>query len=255
MFDELTNKFSDAFKKLRSEGLIKEKHLDETLREVRMALLEADVNYKIAGEFVQGVREKALGRNILETLTAGQQVQKIVHEELTRILGGEGSELDLSGDSPHIFMLVGLQGSGKTTTIGKLAKHLKSQGRHPYLVPADVYRPAAIEQLQTLAGQLGMPVYPTRPKDNPVKISQKSVKEAQKAGCDVILIDTAGRLHIDEPLMKELRKIREKVSPKEILFVADAMTGQDAVTVADQFNKQLSLTGAILTKMDGDARG
>ncbi|MFC2075023.1 signal recognition particle protein [Bdellovibrionota bacterium] len=255
MFESLSEKITAALRKLRNEGRITEKHLDATLREIRMSLLEADVNFKVAKDFIEKVREKALGRKILQSLTFGQQIQKIVHEELAALLGGEKGDLNLMGRAPHVLMLVGLQGSGKTTTVAKLAQLLKGQGRHPYLVPADVYRPAAIEQLQTLGSELGMPVYPSRTKDNPVKIAQKGVKEAEKSGCDVVLIDTAGRLHIDEPLMKELRKISEKVSPQEILLVADAMTGQDAVTVAEQFHKQLQLTGAILTKMEGDARG
>lgn len=255
MFESLTEKLTAALKKMRGVGLITETQLDSTLHEIKLALLEADVNYHVVKEFVDKIKTQAVGEKILETLTAPQQIQKIVHDEILSLLGATTSTLDLSGNSPHVIMLIGLQGSGKTTTIAKLAKYLKGQGRHPYLVPADVYRPAAIEQLHVLAKQIEIPVYPTRPGDNPVKISKKGVDEAVQIGCDVVLIDTAGRLHIDVPLMDELKNIKAKVEPKEVLLVADAMTGQDAVNVAKEFMGQVGLTGVILTKLDGDARG
>ncbi len=255
MFDSLTDRLSEAFRNLRGQARLDEKNIQDGLREVRLALLEADVNFKVVKEFVDRVREKALGADVLKSLTPGQQVVKIVHDELVELLGGEHTGLDLK-HRPIIVMMVGLQGSGKTTTASKLANLLRSKNKlKPYLVPADVYRPAAIEQLQVLARQLGVPVYPSTPDMNPVDICADALKKAAEAGCDAVFFDTAGRLHLDEPLMEELSAIKERCKPTEILFVADAMTGQDAVTVAAAFDKRLNISGVVLTKVDGDARG
>jgi len=255
VFDSLTDRLSEAFRTLRGQARLDEKNIQDGLREVRMALLEADVNFKVVKDFVDRVRDKALGADVLKSLTPGQQVVKIVHDELVELLGGQDTGLNLK-QKPVIIMMVGLQGSGKTTTASKLANLLR--GKHklkPYLVPADVYRPAAIEQLHVLAKQLGVPAYPSTTDMSPVDICADAIKEAQAAGCDAILLDTAGRLHLDEPLMEELSAIKSRCKPTEILFVADAMTGQDAVTVAEAFDKRLGVTGVVLTKMDGDARG
>ncbi len=255
MFDRLSDKLAQVFKKLKSRGKLSEEDVNAALREVRLSLLEADVHYKVAKQFIDRVRERAVGEEVMGSLTPAQQVIKIVHEELTALLGGESPRLDLSGRPPIAVMLVGLQGSGKTTTAAKLAKRLKSQGRQPYLVPADVQRPAAIEQLKRLAAEVQVGVYPTEPQQNPVEIADFAMEAAYTAGYDTVILDTAGRLHIDAPLMEELKAIREKVRPKEILLVADAMTGQDAVQVAQKFHDLLKLTGVILTKVEGDARG
>ncbi len=255
MFDSLSDRLSGVFRKFSGRARLDDSNIQEGLREVRVALLEADVNFKVVKEFIDTVRERCLGLEVAKNLNPAQQVVKIVHEELVRLLGGEASGLHLSGRPPHIIMMVGLQGSGKTTSAGKLAHWLHEQKHKPYFVPADIYRPAAIEQLATLAERLGMPCYPSTTLMNPVDIAEKALAEAEAAGCDVVLIDTAGRLHIDEALMRELVLIKERVSPAEILFVADAMTGQDAVTVAEAFDKALDITGVVLTKMDGDARG
>jgi len=255
MFDRLSDKLAQVFKKLRGRGHLTEAQVVEALREVRLALLEADVNYKVTKSFVEQIRERAVGEEVLKSLTPAQQVVKVVHEELTALLGGEAPKLDLTGRPPIALMLVGLQGSGKTTTAAKLAKRLKSQGRQPYLVPADVQRPAAIEQLKRLAADAQVGVYDTQPGQNPVDISDLAMEAAYTAGYDTVILDTAGRLHVDAPLMEELKAIRGKVAPREILLVADAMTGQDAVQVADKFNDLLNLTGVILTKVEGDARG
>jgi signal recognition particle subunit SRP54 len=255
MFESLSEKLGRTFKKLRGQGRLSEKNIQEALKEVRMALLEADVNYKVVKQFVEDIREHAMGQDVLDSLTPGQQVVKIVYGELTRLMGETRQELLLTGRTPFILMLVGLQGSGKTTTAGKLALHLRKSGRNPYLVPADVYRPAAIEQLQKLAAQLGVPAYETDGKRKPEDICQDALLKAGSVGADILIIDTAGRLHIDDALMAELARIKEKVRPTEILLVADAMTGQDAVNVAKHFNELLDLTGVILTKMEGDARG
>ncbi len=255
MFDSLTDRLSEAFRNLRGQARLDEKNIQDGLREVRLALLEADVNFKVVKDFVDRVRDKALGADVLKSLTPGQQVVKIVHDELVELLGGEQTGLDLK-QKPVTIMMVGLQGSGKTTTASKLANLLRSKHKlKPYLVPADVYRPAAIEQLHVLAKQLGVPAYPSTPQMNPVDICADALKKAAEAGCDAILFDTAGRLHVDEALMEELSAIKAKCKPREILFVADAMTGQDAVTVAEAFDKRLDITGVVLTKMDGDARG
>jgi len=255
VFDSLTDRLSEAFRNLRGQARLDEKNIQDGLREVRMALLEADVNFKVVKDFVDRVKEKALGADVLKSLTPGQQVVKIVHDELVELLGGQDTGLNLKR-KPVIIMMVGLQGSGKTTTASKLANLLRAKHKlKPYLVPADVYRPAAIEQLHVLAKQLGVPAYPSTTAMNPVDICVDALKEAQAAGCDAILLDTAGRLHLDEPLMEELSAIKSRCAPTEILFVADAMTGQDAVTVAEAFDKRLGVTGVVLTKMDGDARG
>ena len=229
--------------------------MGEGLREVRLALLEADVNYKVTKTFIDRVKVRAVGEEVMRSLTPAQQVVKIVHEELTGLLGGESPRLDLSGRPPIALMLVGLQGSGKTTTAAKLARRLKSQGRQVYLVPADVQRPAAIEQLQRLAADIGVAVHPSETAQNPVNIAAAAMEAAYTAGYDTVILDTAGRLHIDAPLMEELKAIREQVEPNEILLVADAMTGQDAVQVGQSFHDLLKLTGVILTKVEGDARG
>ncbi len=255
MFDRLSDKLTGIFKKLKGHGKLTEAQVEEALREVRLALLEADVHYKVTKGFIESIKARAVGEEVMRSLTPAQQVIKIVHEELTRLLGGESPRLDLGGKPPVAIMLVGLQGSGKTTTAGKLARRLKSQGRQPYLVPADVQRPAAIEQLKRLAGDLGVDVYPSQTDQNPVAIAAAAMEAAYTAGYDTVILDTAGRLHIDAPLMDELKAIRQKTEPKEILLVADAMTGQDAVQVAQKFHDLLKLTGVILTKMEGDARG
>jgi signal recognition particle subunit SRP54 len=255
MFESLSEKLGRTFKKLRGQGKLTEKNIQEALKEVRMALLEADVNYKVVKKFVEDIREGAMGREVLESLTPGQQVIKIVYEELIRLMGGSRQELNLTGRTPFALMLVGLQGSGKTTTAGKLALHLRKKGRNPYLVPADIYRPAAIEQLQKLGSQLGIPVHDTEKSRKPEDTCQEAMERAGTVGADILIMDTAGRLHIDDELMAELVRIKQRVSPTEILLVADAMTGQDAVNVAKHFNELLDISGVILTKMEGDARG
>ncbi len=255
MFDSLTDKLSSVFKKLRGHGKLTEQNITEALKEVRLALLEADVNFKVVKDFVERIRSRAVGQEVLESLTPAQQVIKIVHEELISLMGGMSSTLNLSYKPPIPIMLVGLQGSGKTTTVGKLGKFLKDKGRKPYLVPADVQRPAAIEQLKKLGEQLGLPVFGPDPKESPLTICRKALSWANGEDGDVLIIDTAGRLHIDEALMKELEEIRREIIPREILLVADAMTGQDAVNVARRFNEALDIQGVILTKLDGDARG
>jgi signal recognition particle subunit SRP54 len=255
MFDSLSDRLNDAFKKIRGHGRLDEKNITEGLREVRLALLEADVHFKVVKDFIGRVQERAVGQDVLRSLTPGQQVVKIVHEEMIGLLGGSHEGLDLSGKPPAVIMLVGLQGSGKTTTAAKLALFLRRQKISPYLVPADVYRPAAIDQLHKLASELSIPAFPSTPEMSPVEISARAVEEARKASRSVVILDTAGRLHIDEKLMQELVDIKAKCQPREILFVADAMTGQDAVNVAERFNELLDLTGIVLTKMEGDARG
>ncbi len=255
MFENLTDKLEGVFKKLRGHGVLSEDNIREAMREVRIALLDADVNFKIAKQFVANVTEKAIGQAVSQSLSPGQQVIKIVHEELVALLGGETEPLRLDGQQPVIIMMTGLQGSGKTTTSGKLARMLKEKGRKPFLVPADVYRPAAIEQLQVLAKRLELPVFQSATTMKPVDICTQAVTEANHQGYDTLIIDTAGRLHIDETLMAELKEIQETVAVSETLFVADAMTGQDAVTVAEKFADDLAISGVVLTKMEGDARG
>jgi signal recognition particle subunit SRP54 len=256
MFESLTDKLELTFKKLRGQGKISEKNIDEALREVRLALLEADVHITVVKNFLDAVKTKSLGQDVLQSLTPEQQFIKIVRDEMVNLLGSEHRELDLKTAPPAVIMLVGLQGSGKTTTLAKLARHLKKDNkRSPYLVPADIYRPAAIEQLKILGQELELPVHNSNPELSPVVLCQQALEEAKKRFCDVLLIDTAGRLHIDEELMQELSSIKDAVRPHQILFVADAMTGQDAVNQASGFDSQLGLTGIILTKLDGDARG
>ncbi len=255
MFEQLSEKLESVFKKLRGHGRLTEANIEQGLREVRLALLEADVHYRVVKQFIDRVRDRALGQEVMASLTPGQQVVKIVHETLCELMGAERAALTLSGPPPACVMLVGLQGSGKTTTAGKLALRLRKEGRHPLLVPADVYRPAAIEQLRVLGEQIGIPVFPSQAEADPVAICLEAKAQAFPRRCDTLLLDTAGRLHIDEELMAELGRIREALRPSDILFVADAMTGQDAVNSAQAFNDRLDLSGVILTKMDGDARG
>ncbi|MCF6178963.1 MAG: signal recognition particle protein [Geopsychrobacter sp.] len=256
MFDELSDKLDAVFKKLRGHGRLTEQHIKETMREIRLVLLEADVNFRVVKNFVARVGERAVGRDVLQSLTPAQQVIKVVREELATLMGeGEDNTLNLAARPPVPLMLCGLQGAGKTTSCGKLALKLRREKRNPLLVPADVYRPAAIEQLKTLGRQLDIEVFDSSTEQDPVDICRRALEYGQLNGFDTLIIDTAGRLHIDTELMGELTRIVEAVSPAEILFVADAMTGQDAVNVAASFNEQLSLTGVILTKLDGDARG
>jgi len=256
MFDTLSEKFDAVFKKLRGHGRLSEENIQEALREVRLALLEADVNFRVVKDFIAAVRERAVGQEVLGSLTPAQQVVKVVRDELGALMGaGADSTLALQAKPPVPVMLCGLQGAGKTTTCGKLALRMRRDRRSPLLVPADIYRPAAIEQLKTLGRQLDIPVFDTQPGTDPVSICTEARRYAELNGYDTLILDTAGRLHIDEALMGELQRIVEALSPQEILFVADAMTGQDAVTVASGFAEQLPLTGVILTKLDGDARG
>jgi signal recognition particle subunit SRP54 len=255
MFENLSDKLDAVFKKLRGHGKLNEKNIDEGLKEVRMALLEADVHYRVVKGFIEEVRQRSLGQEVMESLTPGQQVVKIVNEKLTELMGSRHEALNLAGSPPAAVMLVGLQGSGKTTTAGKLAILLRKTGRRPFLVPADVYRPAAIDQLQTIADQVQVPVFASDAKQDPVQICLEAKAAAFQKGCDVLILDTAGRLHIDEELMAELGRIKEAIRPSDIMLVADAMTGQDAVNIAKAFNDRLDISGVILTKMDGDARG
>ncbi len=255
MFDSLSDKLNRVFKKLKGRGRLTEANIQDALKEVRLALLEADVNYKVVKGLIEDIRGRAVGRDVLDSLTPGQQIIKIVNEELARLMGESRMDLELSGETPHSLMLVGLQGSGKTTTAAKLATHLRKRGRHPLMVPADIYRPAAVDQLKKLGLQIDVPVYPTEKGQKPDEICLDAKARAGALGADVLIFDTAGRLHVDEDLMNELVVIKEKVSPNEILLVADAMTGQDAVNVAQHFNETLDITGVILSKMEGDARG
>jgi signal recognition particle subunit SRP54 len=256
MFESLTDKLELTFKRLRGQGKITEKNIDDALREVRLALLEADVHVKVVKTFLDSVKTKSMGQEVLQSLTPEQQFIKVVRDEMVGLLGGDFHELDLKAAPPVVIMLVGLQGSGKTTTLAKLARHLKKdKKRSPYLVPADIYRPAAIEQLKILGKELELPVYDSNPENSPVAICRQALDEAKKKFYDVLLIDTAGRLHIDEELMHELTAIKDAVRPHQILFVADSMTGQDAVNQALGFDGKLDLSGIILTKLDGDARG
>jgi len=255
MFENLSDKLSLTLKKLRGHGRLSEKNIQDALQEVRLALLEADVHYRVVKKFIEDIRQQAMGQEVLESLTPGQQVVKIVHEELSRLMGGARQELNLIGRTPFSIMLVGLQGSGKTTTAGKLALHLRKHGRNPFLVPADIYRPAAVDQLRKLGSQIAIPTFETDHKLKPEEICQEALSKVGAVGADVLVMDTAGRLHIDDELMAELVRIKDRVHPTEILLVADAMTGQDAVNVAKIFNDLLDITGVILTKMEGDARG
>ena len=256
MFESLTDKLELTFKRLRGQGKITESNIDDALRDVRLGLLEADVHLKVVRSFLDAVKAKCMGQEVLLSLTPDQQFIGVVRDELIELLGGDYRELDIKAAPPVVIMLVGLQGSGKTTTLAKLARYLKNEKkRSPYLVPADIYRPAAIEQLKILGRELDLPVYDSNPETSPVAICRQALDEAKKKFCDVLLIDTAGRLHIDEELMAELSAIKQAVSPHQILFVADSMTGQDAVNQAIGFDGKLDVSGVILTKLDGDSRG
>jgi len=254
MFDNLSDRLQNIFKKMRGHGKLSEKQVGEVMREIRLALLEADVNFKVVKDFIAKVQERAVGEEVLRSLTPAQQVIKIVDEELTELLGSSNEKIDFGGRPPACVMLVGLQGSGKTTATVKLAVHLKNQGRHPMMVAADIYRPAAIDQLEKLGEQAGIEVYSDR-SARPEAIVEAGIRKAEKEGLDTVLIDTAGRLHIDEEMMQELVRIRRDFSPSETLLVVDAMTGQDAVNVAQAFGEDVGFDGIILTKLDGDARG
>jgi signal recognition particle subunit SRP54 len=255
MFETLSEKLQRVFKNLRGEGRLTEQHLDEALKEIRMALLEADVNFKVVKQFTDAVKAKALGQEVMQSLTPGQQVVKIVRDELIEMLGGTNVRINFGSQPPSVIMLVGLQGSGKTTSSGKLAKWLEKGGHRPLLVSVDVYRPAARDQLKVIARDIGVKLWEGNPHDKPLQLCQDAIREARNTAHDVVVIDTAGRLHIDEALMNELHEIKENVRPNEVLFVADAMLGQDAVKSAQEFHQRLGFNGFILTKMDGDARG
>ena len=253
-FESLSEKLSAAFKKLRGKGRLTEEDIKEAMREVRLALLEADVSYKVVKDFIKKVSDRAVGQDVLESLTPAQMVIKIVNDELTSLMGSENVKLNISSQSPSVVMLVGLQGAGKTTNGAKLAGLMKKSGKRPLLVACDVYRPAAIKQLETVGAQLDIPVFQMG-QGNPVAIAKASIEHAKRHGNDLVFLDTAGRLHIDETLMDELKNIRDEVHPAEIMLVVDAMTGQDAVNAATAFDEALGLTGIMLTKLDGDARG
>ncbi len=256
MFDNLSEKLQRVFKNLRGEGKLTAENMEAALREIRMALLEADVNFKVVKQLIENIKVKAMGEEVLTALSPSQQVVKIVHEEMIKILGSHEAKLRFANDPPSVFMIVGLQGSGKTTSTGKLARWLSKNGHRPMVVSVDVYRPAAREQLKVVAREIGQPIYEGAPGESaPLDLARSARREATNNGRDVLLVDTAGRLHIDDQLMTELKQLKEQLNPVEILFVADAMTGQDAVKSADEFHKQLGITGVILTKMDGDARG
>ncbi len=254
MFDNLSDKLDRAFKVLKGQGKITEINVAETLKEVRKALLDADVNYKIAKEFTDKVKEKALGANVLTSISPSQLMIKIVNDELVALMGGEQSEINLKGN-PTIILIAGLQGSGKTTFSGKLANYLKSKGKTPMLIAADVYRPAAIEQLRILSEQIGVAAHTDFDSKDPVAIAQEGIKKAKAAGCNVVIVDTAGRLAVDEQMMDEIARVKSSINPNEILFVVDSMTGQDAVNTAKAFNDRLDFDGVVLTKLDGDTRG
>ena len=253
-FEGLTAKLNAAFKKLRGKGRLSESDIKEAMREIRLALLEADVSYKVVKDFVKSVSERCVGRDVLESLTPAQMIVKIVNEELIALMGSENQRITISPKSPTVVMLVGLQGAGKTTNGAKLAGLFKKQGKRPLLVACDIYRPAAIKQLEVVGGQLGIPVFQMG-QENPVKIAKAAIRHAQQHGNDMVFLDTAGRLHVDEALMNELKSIKAEVQPSEILLVVDAMTGQDAVNAAQSFNEWLDIDGVMLTKLDGDARG
>lgn len=255
VFESLSEKLQNALGKLKGKGKISEKDLDLAMREVRLALLEADVNFKVVKDFVKIVKERAIGTEVMESLTPGQQVIKIVNDELTKLMGEKEVKLIFSSQPPTVILMCGLQGAGKTTTTGKLAFNLKKQNKRPLLVACDVYRPAAIKQLEVVGERVGVPVFSMGDKHNPVDIAKAAIEHGKKHGNDVIIVDTAGRLHIDEGLMTEIINIHDSVNPQEVLLVLDAMTGQDAVNVAQTFNDKLGVTGVILTKLDGDARG
>ncbi len=254
MFEDLTRKLESIFRKIKGQGKLTEDNIKDALRDVRRVLLEADVNYRVAKQFIQSVQDKAVGQEVLRSITPGQQIVKIVYDELTQLMGQTAADLHFSNIPPTILMMVGLQGSGKTTFVGKLAKYLHSKGQSPLLVAADIYRPAAVQQLQTIGKQLNFPVF-FEGQTSPVVLGKKAIAFARQNGNSVVLLDTAGRLHIDQEMMAELVQIKSTVSPNEILFVADGMTGQDAVKAAEEFQRQLNFDGVVLTKMDGDARG
>ncbi|WP_145156732.1 MULTISPECIES: signal recognition particle protein [Paenibacillus] len=254
-FEGLTSRLQNVFSKLRGKGKVSEDDVNEAMREVRLALLEADVNFKVVKDFVAKVKEKAIGTEVMESFTPGMVIIDIVNKELTELMGGSQAKLAKANKPPTVIMMVGLQGAGKTTTSGKLAKMLLKQNHRPLMAAGDIYRPAAIKQLQVLGDQIGVPVFTLGDKTSPVEIAKQAYQHAKDNGNDYLIIDTAGRLHIDEELMEELRQIHSEVKPDEVLLVVDAMTGQDAVNVADHFNKQLDLTGVVLTKLDGDTRG
>ena len=256
MFDNLSDKLQRVFKNLRGEGKLSAENMEAALKEIRLALLEADVHFKVAKQFIEAVKEKAMGEEVLTALSPTQQVVKIVRDEMVKMLGQHQARLRTANEPPSVYMIVGLQGSGKTTSTGKLARWLSKNGHSPTMVSVDVYRPAARKQLSVLARDLKLPIYEGAPEETkPAELARGARKEAVQTGRDIILVDTAGRLHIDEELMTELTVLKEQLNPVEILFVADAMTGQDAVKSADEFHKRLGITGVILTKMDGDARG
>ena len=256
MFDNLSDKLQRVFKNLRGEGKLSAENMEAALKEIRLALLEADVHFKVAKQFIEAVKEKAMGEEVLTALSPTQQVVKIVRDEMVKMLGQHQARLRTANEPPSVYMIVGLQGSGKTTSTGKLARWLSKNGHSPTMVSVDVYRPAARKQLSVLARDLKLPIYEGAPEETkPAELARGARKEAVQTGRDIILVDTAGRLHIDEELMTELSELKEQLNPVEILFVADAMTGQDAVKSADEFHKRLGITGVILTKMDGDARG
>ena len=255
MFEMLTERLNGVFKQLRSRGRLSESNIDDAMREVRRALLEADVNYKVARSFIARVKERAVGREVLKSITPGQQVVKIVHDELIALMGNQNAALQLAESSPSAIMMVGLQGSGKTTSAAKLARLLASQNKNPLLVAADIYRPAAIDQLCVLGEQIGVPVHHCPEGTDPVDICTQAMDRARNENCDVVILDTAGRLHVDDERMDEVSRIREAVSPSEILFVCDAMTGQDAVSSASAFYETLKFSGVVLTRMDSDTRG
>ena len=254
-FESLSEKLNDVFKKLRGKGVLSADDIDKAMREVRLALLEADVNYKVVKDFVASVKEKALGEEIINSLTPGQQVIKIVNDELTALLGGSATKLTYSSSGFTTIMLVGLQGTGKTTTAAKLANYLIKEGKKPMLAACDIYRPAAIDQLEVVGSQVNVPVYTDRNNKDAAAIALAAKKEAERKGLNVLIVDTAGRLNIDEELMDELKRVKKEVKPHQILLVVDAMTGQDAVTVADDFHKAVGIDGIVMTKLDGDARG
>lgn len=254
-FQSLSDKLANAFKKFKNKGKLTEADVKAGMREIKLALLEADVNFKVVREFINTVSERAVGADVLESLVPAQQIVKIVNEELTNLMGGSQSKLTIASKPPTVVMMVGLQGAGKTTHAGKLAGLYKKQGKHPLLVACDVYRPAAIKQLQIVGETLDIPVFSMGDKESPVKIAKEGLKFAESKGYDMVFIDTAGRLHIDEELMEELKAIKAEVAPTEILLTIDAMIGQDAVNVASTFNELLDITGVILTKLDGDTRG
>ncbi len=255
MFESLSDRLEGIFKKLKGRGLLTETDVAAAMKEIRMALLEADVNFKVVKDFVEKVKERAVGKEVVDSITPGQQVVKIVNDELVALMGGGHSKINLAPNPPTIIMMVGLHGCGKTTTSAKLANSFKKEGRRPMMVALDTGRPAAIDQLQALGTQIGVPVYGTKPGDNPVDIFSQALKQAKLEGQDILILDTAGRLHVDDDLMDELDNLKKEANPNEILLVADAMTGQDAVNIAKSFNDRLDIQGVVLTKMDGDARG